>query len=513
LEAVTGISDYGEGAGDDEMMELWWGDKARVSGEEIRTYVRTNEDTETFIGGRVGYDSVHAPLKAAEGFAQLPPGAREFTVLVSAGAESRDALIWQDSQSGEYRVRIYRDKHSNAQPIVEFGADAIVYAVDEATKNGVSRQAYRGYKLLEVSEDGKTLLIWISNALDISNDTLWNPRQLMSQVRERAGEVPPVSLIGGEDAELVEKVFLPSWDYYNSWQAAALLGLIEENDYELVFSHLHNVDCAGHQFWHLAKTLAPWAHTDEAVYRDFIEKVYIQTDNYLGEFLGLLEQGWTIFILSDHGLLVGENVPPLLGEYGGLNVPVMEALGYTVMKKNTDGESTEELDWSKTSAVQIRSNYIYINLRGRDSHGIIEPAEKYALEEKIISDLYGYRDPESGRRVVGIALRRKDAIALGVGGPESGDIFFTIEEGFNRLHGDGLSTAEGCGDTSTGPVFIAAGAGIRRGLNTPRTIRQVDVATTAAELLGLRPPAQSEGGILHQILLSGDCELLRFYGN
>ena len=35
------------------------------------------------------------------------------------------------------------------------------------------------------------------------------------------------------------------------------------------------------------------------------------------------------------------------------------------------------------------SNYIYINLKGRDAHGIVEPEDKYALEEQIINDLIG----------------------------------------------------------------------------------------------------------------------------
>ena len=47
-----------------------------------------------------------------------------------------------------------------------------------------------------------------------------------------------------------------------------------------------------------------------------------------------------------------------------------------------------EVDWSKTTAVQVRSNYIYVNLKGRDAHGIVDPADQYALEERIIDDLY-----------------------------------------------------------------------------------------------------------------------------
>ena len=227
--------------------------------------------------------------------------------------------------------------------------------------------------------------------------------------------------------------------------------------------------------------------------------MYRQTDDYLGKFLHYLDEDWTVLIVSDHGLIVGENVPPLIGEYGGLNVPVMEQLGYTVMKKDENGNNTTEVDWEKTRAVQIRSNYIYINLKGRDKYGIVDPEDKYALEEQIINDLYNYRDPATGRRVIGICLRNKDGVLIGVNGPECGDIFFSIEEGFNRLHGDSLSTSEGYFNTSVSPLFIGAGPGLKEGFTTPRTIRQVDVTPTIAALLGTRFPAQCEGAPVYQI--------------
>lgn len=158
-----------------------------------------------------------------------------------------------------------------------------------------------------------------------------------------------------------------------------------------------------------------------------------------------------------------------------------------------------EVDWEKTRAVQIRSNYIYLNIKGRDAHGIVDPADQYALEEQIISDLYNYRDERTGQRVVGICLRNKDAVLIGANGPECGDIFFSIEEGYNRLHGDSISTSEGYYDTSVSPIFIAAGSGIKVNHKTKRTIRQVDVTPTIAALLGVRFPAQCEGAPIYQI--------------
>lgn len=496
---MTDIDDMVVGDNDDEMMELWWGDESRKGGE-IRTYVMDDEDTEVVIGSKVAYDIINSPLKDAEKWVNAPEGAKEFTILTSGGMMRRPALILKN-EAGEYdRVAIYKNKKSE-EPFVVIPKGKMVSGIlDEVTKKEETKLSCRSYKILELDPEGTIVRLWISNALDTTNDMLWHPAELYSQVTQGVGHVVPVSLIGGEEDELVREVFTPSWDIYSQWQADAMNYLIDNNEYDVVFSHLHNIDCAGHQLWHLGKTLEPWKHTDEKVYQGFIEDFYVQTDLYLERFLHYLDEGWTIFLLSDHGLIVGENVPPILGEYGGLNTKVMEELGYTIMKKDENGNSIREVDWEKTRAVQIRSNYIYINLKGRDKYGIVDPADKYDLEEQIISDLYNYRDDRTGKRVVGICLRNKDGVLLGVNGPECGDIFFSIEEGYNRLHGDSISTSEGYFNTSVSPVFIAAGPGIKENFTTDRTIRQVDVTPTIAALLGTRFPAQCEGAPVYQIL-------------
>lgn len=496
---MTDIDDMVVGDNDDEMMELWWGDESRKGGE-IRTYVMDDEDTEVVIGSKVAYDIINSPLKDAEKWVNAPEGAKEFTILTSGGMMRRPALILKN-EAGEYdRVAIYKNKKSE-EPFVVIPKGKMVSGIlDEVTKKEETKLSCRSYKILELDPEGTIVRLWISNALDTTNDMLWHPAELYPQVTQGVGHVVPVSLIGGEEDELVREVFTPSWDIYSQWQADAMNYLIDNNGYDVVFSHLHNIDCAGHQLWHLGKTLEPWKHTDEKVYQGFIEDFYVQTDLYLERFLHYLDEGWTIFLLSDHGLIVGENVPPILGEYGGLNTKVMEELGYTIMKKDENGNSIREVDWEKPRVVQIRSNYIYINLKGGDKYGIVDPADKYDLEEQIISDLYNYRDDRTGKRVVGICLRNKDGVLLGVNGPECGDIFFSIEEGYNRLHGDSISTSEGYFNTSVSPVFVAAGPGIKENFTTDRTIRQVDVTPTIAALLGTRFPAQCEGAPVYQIL-------------
>ena len=184
----------------------------------------------------------------------------------------------------------------------------------------------------------------------------------------------------------------------------------------------------------------------------------------------------------------------------GINIRLMNELGYTYMKLDENGNELREIDWSKTRAIASQANNIYINLKGRDEHGIVDPADKYELEEQIMTDLYSYKHPDTGKRVIALALRNRDAVLLGYGGPECGDICYWTAEGYNYDHADGLATCYGFADTSLSPIFIAAGKGLKKGFETDRIIRQVDLVPTAAVLGGVRMPRECEGAPVYQIL-------------
>ena len=147
-----------------------------------------------------------------------------------------------------------------------------------------------------------------------------------------------------------------------------------------------------------------------------------------------------------------------------------------------------------------REGHIYLNLIGRTNHGIVDPKDQYELEEEIMTKLYALTDPQTGHRIVSAALRNRDAVLLGQGGPEAGDILVWHAEGYNFDHDDCLSTTFGENDTSVSPIFIACGKGIKEGCQTERIIRQIDFAPTVAVLGGVRMPRDCEGAPVYQIL-------------
>lgn len=445
-------------------------------------------------------DYLYTPLKPASGWLNAPDGAREFAFTILKGYVRRWGLLVKNAQGVYDQVWIYQDKKS-PEPICRLQGvnrpDCIV--VDQYNLENTTKCVNRMYNILEIAPDGSKVRFLIGNATDYTKDELFYPTALYRQVIDNVGLVPPVPSGAGDDPEIVSTYHLPGWSYYRQWQGEAINYLIEQNQYEVVFSHLHNIDCMGHNFWMYAKNRHNQS-IDENVYQEFIAEVYEDTDRYFGQFIHLLDEGWTMVIVSDHGLLTRyEEEPALLGDPLGVNVGIMFRLGYTQLAKNKEGKLKKEIDWSRTKAIATRGNYIWINLKGRNPHGIVEPDEKYALEEAIINDLYQYRD-ESGNRVVSIVLRNKDAAVLGLDGPETGDLVYWTNEGTNRCHGDSLSTTWGHFDTSVSPIFVAAGKGFKTNMQTKRVIRQVDVAPTLAYIMGVRQPKDSEGAIVHQII-------------
>ncbi len=428
---------------------------------------------------------------------ELPEGALEFVTYTAGGAMRRPCLILKNSDGVYDTVEVYRSK-KDAEPLCVLKGEEIVPDVlDENLDHGKKTMATRSYKLLELAPDGSKVRMWMSTAFKVDCDDRWSPKSIYKEVIENCGYVPPFTQMGGTCLEFAQKILTPSWEQNAMWQSRAINYLIKEKDFDVVFSHHHFIDHSAHQFWNYAFQ-KPNAEP-EVEFQKQIDRTYEVADEYIGSYLHLLDEGWTIIVTSDHGEQIHTMPPARLGSAGGVSAGIMKELGWTVMKKDADGNDTTDIDWEKTKAVAIRTSYIWINLKGRDEFGIVDPADKYDVEEQIIDDLYRYRDAD-GNRIIAMAFHNKDAKVLGLDGPYTGDIVYFNREHFVTEHGQGLSTYRGYYGTSVSPIFVAAGDGIKHDDNMKRTIRQVDVAPTVASLLGVRMPADCEGAPVYQIL-------------
>lgn len=432
---------------------------------------------------------------------QVPEDAKEFTMLLFYGFLQRPCLALKN-ESGIYdRVAVYASKQSESPLTILRNGVYIKDIVDFVPKgkSGDIEYVNRSMRLLDIAEDASYIRIWVSPGLSIEDDSTWYPHEIFQKIKNNVGLIVPTGMLCGGDFAVMESN-IELWKQAAKWQADSLKYMIEQEGVEVIFSHFHGPDLAGHMYMPFLKNRENSMHPEEDFYK-MHEATYQMADEYIGYFLPLLDQGWSIMMFSDHSLVCREGNTHDIGDNYGINAGIMYELGYTSLRKDADGNLLPEIDWENTTAIQQRANSIYINLKGRDRYGIVDPEEKYALEEKIITDLYAYRDQKTGNRVVSLALHRKDANLFGLGGEyNSGDIIFFIHDDYVRDHGESLSTATGHADTSVGPIFVAAGKGIKENFQMKLFPREVDVAPTAAVLLGVSIPAQCEGAPIYTIL-------------
>ena len=357
--------------------------------------------------------------------------------------------------------------------------------------------ANRHYKLMSIKPDGSELKLHLSAAMDTQCDTVLHPKRLAKALMENVGPFPPQSQMYTQDIDMQQSM-IEVWDYVMDWYTKTFDYMIENEGIQMIFSHMHSVDFVEHTFIRHMKNIGFNQHPEE-MYASWMERLYDQIDRYVGSMMHYLDEGWTIIVTADHAQVAPSHIPPAIGDMCGVNAGLMRELGYTVLKKDENGNDIGKIDWSKTRAIASQGNDIFINLKGREKHGIVEPEDKYELEEQIMTDLYNYKHPDTGKRVIAMALRNKDAILLGYGGPTAGDICIWVAEGYNYDHTDSLSTTYGEGSTSSSPIFIAAGKGLKKGFETTRIIRQVDLAPTCCVMAGVRLPHECEGAPIYQI--------------
>ena len=75
--------------------------------------------------------------------------------------------------------------------------------------------------------------------------------------------------------------------------------------------------------------------------------------------------------------------------------------------------------------------YIYVNLKGRDPDGIVEPGEEYErVRDQIFDALLTWCHPETGERPVLLALRKEDCRPWGIYGDAMGDVIYAVRPGY-----------------------------------------------------------------------------------
>jgi predicted AlkP superfamily phosphohydrolase/phosphomutase len=172
------------------------------------------------------------------------------------------------------------------------------------------------------------------------------------------------------------------------------------------------------------------------------------------------------------------------------------------------------VDWYHTQAYRLKVfptvEGIVINLRGRQTQGIVDPGDDYeALKDRLLTSLAELRDPETGGRICERASRREDLYE----GPYLDDIPDILVEladpytGGSALQGSLVTpmpleelSAYSASHRSEG-MFVLKGPGVRIG-TWLEGVHIGDLAPTLLHLLGLPVSTAMDGQVRRELLLS-----------
>jgi len=139
---------------------------------------------------------------------------------------------------------------------------------------------------------------------------------------------------------------------------------------------------------------------------DAVLESYREMDRIVGEVLDRIEAGEfgddaLLLVVSDHGFTSfrrGVNLNNALYELGLLHFSRDMTLDEVLASGRTDFLAF--VDWDRTSAYSMGLGKIYVNLKGREPRGIVEPADVPLLIAQVREGLLALRDGPGGARVV-----------------------------------------------------------------------------------------------------------------
>lgn len=328
--------------------------------------------------------------------------------------------------------------------------------------------------------------------------------------------------------------------------------LMETKKWDFFMVHIWGTDRIQHELWHILDTSHPSHKKDEASkYRGRIIEYFRKVDEAVGKFIHLAGEDTSVMVVSDHGFgpiekFVSFNVwlldegflrlkrTPLsflkyiffrLGLTPELGYRLSMMLGFAKLRLSKGvGErvglfklvnrmflSLNDVDWS-TSIAYSKGNYgqIFINVKGREPNGSIEPGEHYEKTvEAVIARLRELKDPDNGEKIVGAVYKAQEIYS----GPylskapditllpkdmrykALGTVDFTTNRSIEPVYGN-------YGDHRLEGIFFCSGPAFKKDAKVPFA-SLIDIAPTILHIMGEKVPDDMDGRVLTEVLDEG----------
>ncbi len=323
------------------------------------------------------------------------------------------------------------------------------------------------------------------------------------------------------------------------------LQLMRDYPHDFLMFHFQATDLLQHALWRFVDPSHPRYDAGRAAHiAPAFKRVYVHIDDYIGRMLDSLDDDATVIVMSDHGFgplhytvnlnlflldhgllrlkkgawtglksrLFRSGLTPAaiwhLIERAGLQNYVWQVSKSTRNKVLSRFLSFDDVDWSRTLAYSIgHVGQVYINLKGREPEGIVDPGAEYeAVRRRVSETLQELRHPETGQSMVdeiipghsvvhGPYASRTADLHLVLDGYRA--IAFPLFAADRRVVTSQIRGDSGCHRRHG--ILIAWGEGVRAGERV-EDARIMDLTPTILHLMGLPVSEDMDGRVLTSLL-------------
>jgi len=197
---------------------------------------------------------------------------------------------------------------------------------------------------------------------------------------------------------------------------------------QCTFMYLSDIDLQCHMEWRHGDPKNPgaphhpaWREETATRHALDIESHYRNCDRMLGDVRRTLPEGTLLMVMSDHGFAAYTrqvHMNTWLADHGYLFVKEKrshpDGPALIPSPDGADGRpdiDAGDIDWARTTVYGLGFNGLYLNLKGREARGCVEPADADALVAKLTAELLAWRDDKDGARPVLRVDRSRDIYA------------------------------------------------------------------------------------------------------
>jgi predicted AlkP superfamily phosphohydrolase/phosphomutase len=313
------------------------------------------------------------------------------------------------------------------------------------------------------------------------------------------------------EERIPEGVFLEDCWRTMQQEREILLDELKNDPPTLLVSVFTATDSVSHMFYRLIDPKHPrYDAALAAKYGDAIEQTYQRMDAIVGDVMRTMKPGGTLIIVSDHGFhswRKGFNTNTWLVENGFMTLknPGAEEKQYNLDNLFGQGSFFPNTDWNRTQAYALGLGQVYLNLRGREKYGIVNPGDDAqrilaALREKLLA----LEDPDTHEKVIENVYLAPE-IFHGARLSEAPDLQMSFRDGYRTSWQTSLGavprgiivanmkkwSGDHCASdpSDTQGIFFS-----NRQFPAPPSI--LDISPTVLKLLGVAPPANLDGHAL-----------------